>query len=214
MGLVHTFIVAFMAFFAIMNPSATLPVYLSLTSADDTSTARAIGLRGCIIAFVIVAVFALLGKALFELFGISLPALRIAGGSLVFLIGFQMVQGSPSNVQQPNSSDQQAAKSARLSVAVSPLAMPMMAGPGSIATAMNLAARENISHAVVTIAAYGLLCFLTFLIFLGGKPLVRFLGQNMMNVITRLMGLILAVIGVQMMIQGLNGAFPVLAGIH
>lgn len=214
MDFIHQFGLAFMAFFAIMNPSATLPVYLSLTSADDVDTARAIGLRSCIIAFAIIAVFALLGKVLFALFGISLPALRITGGSLIFLIGFQMVQGTPSNVQQPNSSDQKAAKNARLSVAISPLAMPLMAGPGSIATAMNLAARGNIYHAIVTIAACGLLCFLTYLTFLGGKPLVRFLGQNMMNVITRLMGLILAVIGVQMIIHGLNGAFPVLSGIH
>lgn len=208
MELFHTFSIAFMAFFAIMNPSATLPVYLSLTSNHQPATSKIIALRACLIAFIIVAVFSLSGKILFELFGISISALRIAGGVLIFMIGYQMVQGSAAKAQQPSSSDQQAAKDDDTNVAISPLATPMMAGPGTIATAMNLSAHSNIGHSFVTIAAFALLCFITYLIYLGGKPLVRFLGQNIMTVITRLMGLILAVIGVQMLIAGIHSAFP------
>lgn len=211
MELFHTFSIAFMAFFAIMNPSATLPVYLSLTSNETPENAKAIAVRACLISFLIVAVFSLSGKMLFELFGISISALRIAGGILIFMIGYQMVQGSAATAQQPNNSEQHAAINENgLNVAVSPLAMPMMAGPGTIATAMNLSAHDSIGHPIVTIAAFALLCIITFLIYLGGKPLVHFLGQNIMTVITRLMGLILAVIGVQMLVTGIHSAFPTL----
>ena len=92
----HQFGLAFMAFFAIMNPISSLPVYLSLTDGDDRKMARAVARKGLIIAFIIVLVFAFAGRFIFEMFGITLPALRIAGGILVFLIGFHMVQGNRS----------------------------------------------------------------------------------------------------------------------
>ncbi|MBV7435256.1 MarC family protein [Cardiobacteriaceae bacterium TAE3-ERU3] len=214
MELFHTFSIAFMAFFAIMNPSATLPVYLSLTSSESPATSKTIALRACLIAFLIVAIFSLSGKMLFELFGISISALRIAGGVLIFMIGYQMVQGSAATAQHPSNSDQHAAQQEEgTNVAISPLATPMMAGPGTIATAMNLSAHNDIAHSLVTIAAFALLCFITYLIYLGGKPLVRFLGQNIMTVITRLMGLILAVIGVQMLVTGIHSAFPAITSV-
>ena len=207
MDLIHQFTLSFMGFFAIANPVSNLPVFLSLTGEDDADTARAIARKGLIVAFGIVLVFALAGKVIFELFGITLPALRIAGGLLVCLIGFKMVQGEPSQVQHPSAEDRQADRRARLSVAVSPLAKPLLAGPGTIATTMSFSAHSNIANMLLTVLAFAILCLITYVLFLYGKKLVHFIGESALNVITRMMGLILAVIGTQMIIDGIQGAF-------
>jgi multiple antibiotic resistance protein len=119
----------FMGFFAIMNPIANTPVFLGLTSDDDAATRRAVARRALVLTFVIIAVFCVAGRLIFELFGITLIAFRIAGGLLVFLIGFHMLQGEHSSIHKPSAEDQQASRKARLSVAVSPLAVPLLAGP-------------------------------------------------------------------------------------
>ena len=207
MDYLHQFGLAFMAFFAIMNPVSSLPVYISLTDDDDEATAKAVARKGLLIAFGIIVMFALGGRYIFEMFGMTLPALRLAGGALVFLIGFHMLQGQHSAVQHPPAGDA-GAGSDKLGVAVSPLATPLLAGPGTIATAMNLSAHEAPANTLITIAAFALLCLLTYVLFVYGKTLVRLLGQSAMNVMTRMMGLILAVIGAQMLIAGVQGAFP------
>ena len=207
MDYLHQFGLAFMAFFAIMNPVSSLPVYISLTDDDDEATAKAVARKGLLIAFGIIVMFALGGRYIFEMFGMTLPALRLAGGALVFLIGFHMLQGQHSAVQHPPAGDA-GAGSDKLGVAVSPLTTPLLAGPGTIATAMNLSAHEAPANTLITIAAFALLCLLTYVLFVYGKTLVRLLGQSAMNVMTRMMGLILAVIGAQMLIAGVQGAFP------
>ncbi|MGF6147816.1 multiple antibiotic resistance protein [Kingella potus DSM 18304] len=213
----HQFGLAFMAFFAIMNPVSSLPVYLSLTDGDDRRTARAVARKGLMIAFAIVVVFAFAGRYIFELFGITLPALRIAGGILVFLIGFHMVQGNRSPMhRQPSAAavEDPAAHAMRyeekMNVAISPLGTPLLAGPGTIATAMNLAAGDTLAGTAVVVAAFLLLCAITYTLFIFGPKITRLMGKNVMNVVTRMMGLILAVIGTQMLVAGLKGAFPLL----
>ncbi|NII12189.1 MarC family protein [Oleiagrimonas sp. C23AA] len=196
----------FMGFFAIMNPIANVPIFLGLTDGDDAATTRAVALRALLIAFVIVAVFALAGKLIFELFGLSLPALRITGGLLVFRIGFQMLGGQSSQAHHPTPAETAGAREAQLSVAVSPLAMPILAGPGTIATAMSFAARGGIGDTLITIGAFAVLCVLTFVLFISGARMVAFIGRSALGVITRMMGLILAVIGTQMVIEGIKGA--------
>jgi multiple antibiotic resistance protein len=204
--LLHTATV-FMGFFAIMNPIANVPIFLGLTGDDDQQTTKAIALRSVILAFVIIAVFSVAGKVIFDMFGITLPAFRITGGLLVFLIGFHMLQGNQSSVHHPKKEDYQKRHEAELSVAVSPLAMPILAGPGTIATAMNFASRGGLREMIVTIAAFGALCVVTYVLFVFGKKFVTFIGTSALGVITRMMGLILAVIGTQMVIEGLQGAF-------
>lgn len=127
----------FMGFFAIMNPIANTPIFLGLTSGDDEQTIAAVALRSLMLAFLIVTLFSVAGKVIFELFGLTLPAFQITGGLLVFLIGFHMLQGNHSSVQHPSEEDKQKSREAALGVAVSPLAMPILAGPGTITTAMN-----------------------------------------------------------------------------
>ncbi len=196
----------FMGFFAIMNPIANVPVFLGLTCDDDEQMSATIALRSLLLAFLIVAVFSVAGKVIFGLFGISLPAFRITGGLIVFLIGFHMLQGHPSSIHQSNE-DKQKHREAALSVAISPLAMPILAGPGTIATAMNFSARGGLSDMVMTIAMFAVLCVITYVFFVFGEKFVTFIGTSALGAITRMMGLILAVIGTQMVIEGVKGSF-------
>ena len=204
-GLLNHTITVFLAFFAIMNPVANTTVFLGLTDGEGPAIKRQIAFKSLFIAFVIVLVFCLFGRLLFELFGITLPAFRIAGGVLVGLVGFQMLHGAPSRVHHPRE-DADQDEAAALSVAVSPLAMPILAGPGTLATAMNFSATGNSVEIIITIAVFALLCLITYAFFLTGQRLVGFIGTGGINVVTRLMGLILAVIGTQMAIVGLHAA--------
>ena len=196
----------FLAFFAIMNPVANTPLFLSLTDGDDPAVRRQVAFQSLLLAFGLVLLFCLFGKMIFEMFGITLPAFRIAGGALVILIGFQMLHGNPSKVHHPSAEATAQTREAELSVAISPLAMPILAGPGTLATAINFSSTSHISDILITIVDFGLLCLITYAFFLTGERLVTFIGKSGINVVTRMMGLILAVIGVQMAIEGIHGA--------
>jgi len=197
----------FMGLFAIMNPIANVPIFLSLTSGDDEKTTASVASRALLLAFLIISVFSVAGKIIFDLFGITLPAFQITGGLLVFLIGFHMLQGNHSSVQHPSEEHKHKSIEAALSVSVSPLAMPILAGPGTIATAMNFSTGENFMDMVITIAMFGVLCLITYVLFVSGEKFVTYIGASALGVITRMMGLILAVIGSQMVITGVHGAF-------
>ena len=196
----------FMAFFAIMNPVANTPVFLGLTSEYERDVSKAVARRALFIAFIIIVVFCAAGKFIFDMFGITLPAFRITGGLLVFLVGYHMVQGRNSSVQQPSDSDKEKSKTAQLDIAISPLALPILAGSGTIATAMNFASVGGVNEFIVTTAAFFLLCVISYFFFVSGDRFVKFIGDNGIKVITRIMGLILAVIGTQMVIAGIGGA--------
>ena len=197
----------FMGFFAIMNPIANVPIFLGLTADDDPQTTKAIALRALLVAFLIIVLFSVAGKLIFELFGITLAAFRITGGLLVLLIGFHMLQGNQSSVHHIGTENRQKCREAALSIAISPLAMPILAGPGTIATAMSFSAYGGIAEMIVTIAAFAVLCVITYVLFIFGGKFVTFVGVGILGVITRLMGLILAVIGIQMVIEGVKATF-------
>ena len=196
---------ALMGFFAIMNPIANTPVFLGLTADDDPATRKAVARRSLLLALAIIILFVLAGKLIFELFGITLPAFRITGGILVFAIGYSMLHGEQSRVHQPGA-DVAADREAQLSVAVSPLAVPILAGPGTIATAMNFAADRSPTHLLITVGSFALICIISYGFFVSGERLIRYVGSNAVNAVTKMMGLILAVIGVQMFIEGAHGA--------
>ncbi|MBL4830370.1 MAG: MarC family protein [Aliivibrio sp.] len=207
--IIHT-ITVFMGFFAIMNPIANTPIFLGLTNGNDRETVKSIALRSVFVAFIIVSVFALSGKVIFDLFGITLYSLRITGGILVFLIGFHMLQGDSTHNKAKEKVNSDAQKEATLGIAISPLAMPILAGPGTIATAMNFATTGSILETSITIISFGLLCILTYFLFVFGERFVKAVGPSALNVITRMMGLILAVIGMQMLIEGIEQAYKVM----
>ncbi|MFP6622905.1 MAG: MarC family protein [Myxococcota bacterium] len=203
---VSHFTTVFMAFFAIMNPIANAPLFMGLTEGLDAVERRGIALRAVLVAFVIVALFTILGREIFAMFGITLPAFRIAGGILVGLVGYHLLQGQHSSVHTPTAEDNSRSRDAALGVAITPLALPILAGPGTIATAMNFAADSTLPEIVRVLSALALVCLLTLAAFIASDSLVKFLGQNAIKVVTRLMGIILAVIGVQMLIEGVRGA--------
>lgn len=197
----------FMGFFAIMNPIANTPVFLGLTAEDDPKVRRKVATKALFVSFVIILVFSAAGKLIFGLFGITLPAFRIMGGILVALVGYHMLQGGEhSSIQHPSEEDKRKSLESELEVAITPLAMPILAGPGTIATAMNFASTGGVSEFVVTVGAFFVLCVISYVFFVSGERFVKYIGDNGIKVVTRLMGLILAVIGVQMLIDGVGGA--------
>ena len=205
MNLVQAFLLSFTAFFAIMNPFANLPMFVSLTADNSRKEVNAIARLAFIVATVIVALFALLGNYIFSIFGINLSALRIMGGITLGLIGYHMIQGNVSPIQHdPKQSVKDSINSNNTDVAISPLAMPVLAGPGTIATTMNLSSSTN---PFIVISAFVVLSVITYFIFIYGEQIMAKLGNNIMNVITKLMGLILATIGVRMLIMGVQVAF-------
>lgn len=205
MHLVQAFLLSFTAFFAIMNPFANLPMFVSLTADNSRKEINAIARLAFIVATVIVVLFAFLGNYIFTIFGINLAALRIMGGIILGLIGYHMIQGNVSPIQHdPEKSVKDSVNSSNTNVAISPLAMPILAGPGTIATTMNLASGTN---PFIVVAAFVVLAVIAYFIFIYGEQIMDKLGNNIMNVITKLMGLILATIGVKMLIVGVKAAF-------
>lgn len=193
----------FMAFFAIMNPIANTAVFAGLTGDKDKFEQRKIAAKALTITFIVIASFAILGKSIFHLFGITLPALRITGGILVFIVGYHMLQGSGSKLhhtQDDDSSD----------VAVSPLAVPLLAGPGTIATAMNYSSSNGWMEIIITLSVFAALCLITFICFIFSSRILAAIGKSGLSIVTRLMGLILAVIGVQMLLVGFKAVISTL----
>jgi len=191
-------------YFAIMNPIANTPVFISLTPGDDAATKKIVARNSLLFAFALIALLSFAGNFIFKLFGITLPALRITGGIVVFIIGYHMLLGSGSKAHTPSDEDIESSRKARLNVAISPLGTPLLAGPGTIAVAMGYAAGFELIHVILSLLAFGIICGITYLCFLGSEEIVEHLGQNGLNVITRLMGLFLAAIGTGMVLIGLG----------
>ena len=188
---------AFMAFFAIMNPISNLPAYMALVADDSQKISRKIAFRSLLIAFVIITVFIFSGDFIFKVFGITIVSFRIAGGILVAIIGYHMINGNHSPSYK--GMEQQAVNSDPMSVAISPLAMPLFAGPGTITTALSLA-NGGLRNQLITVVAFALLCVITYLLLRSAKQIAGLLGKNLMKIITKMMGLLLFSIGIQMII--------------
>lgn len=195
------FFYAFMAFFAIMNPISNLPAYMALVADDSQKISRKIAFRSLLIAFVIITVFIFSGDFIFKVFGITIVSFRIAGGILVAVIGYHMINGNHSPSYK--GMEQQAVNSDPMSIAISPLAMPLsmplFAGPGTITTALSLA-NGGLQNQLITVVAFALLCVITYLLLRSAKQIAGFLGENLMKIITKMMGLLLFSIGIQMII--------------
>ena len=191
------FFYAFMAFFAIMNPISNLPAYMALVADDSQKISRKIAFRSLLIAFVIITVFIFSGDFIFKVFGITIVSFRIAGGILVAVIGYHMINGNHSPSYK--GMEQQAVNSDPMSIAISPLAMPLFAGPGTITTALSLA-NGGLQNQLITVVAFALLCVITYLLLRSAKQIAGFLGENLMKIITKMMGLLLLSIGIQMII--------------
>jgi len=192
----------FTGFFAIMNPIANAPVFIGLTEGKSEAHKKSIAKKATLTAFFIVIAFIFIGKYIFELFDITIPAFKIAGGILVFFVGFEMLMSKKSSIhnnQEETDPDE--------SIAISPLAIPILAGPGTIVTAMNFVTDANYIHIGIVGAVFALMILLTWLAFVYSDMLLKKLGNNIIVVITKLMGLILTIIGTDMLISGIKMAF-------
>jgi multiple antibiotic resistance protein len=194
-------ITVFTGFFAIMNPIANIPVFLGLVGDQDKESKRSIAKTASITAFIIVASSVILGKYIFQLFGITIPAFKITGGILIFYVGFEMLMSKKSSIHNQDNSEQDN------SVAISPLAIPILAGPGTIITAMNNVTEGSYIHIGIVIAIFALMILLTYLAFNVSDIIVKKLGKNIITVIGKIMGLILAIMGTGMVVEGIKLAF-------
>jgi multiple antibiotic resistance protein len=197
-------ITVFTGFFAIMNPISNMPIFLTLTEGADKETKQRINLKAVLVAFIIVAVFVLLGNYIFDLFGITIPAFKITGGILIFFVGFEMLQSKKSNIKhlQKVNIDE--------NIAISPLAIPILAGPGTIVTATNFVANTtSYINIAIIILVFALMCLLNYIAFTLSDIIAKKIGDNVISVIGKLMGLIIAIIGTNMIIQGLKLSFDV-----
>ncbi len=196
-----------MGFLAIMNPVGNTPIFLGLVADLEEKERRMVARKAVSLAFVIVALFAIGGNLIFRLFGITLPAFRIAGGILVFAIAYQLLHGRKSHQHHFSEKERESMEELE-NIAITPLATPILAGPGTIATAMSfVGGNRNLAVILVVVGIFGLVCLATYLCFVYGEVLTKRLGQSWVSVITRLMGLILSVIAVQMVVEGVKGAF-------
>ncbi|WP_299252903.1 MarC family protein [uncultured Aquimarina sp.] len=191
----------FMGFFAIMNPIANTPIFMGLVEGESKNSKKQIAKTASITAFIIVVSFTILGKYIFELFGITIPAFKITGGILIFYVGFEMLMSKKSKIH--NNQDHED----KSSLAISPLAIPILAGPGTIVTAMNYTTNATYTHVGVVIAGFGIMITLTYITFLLSDWIIEKVGRNLISVIGKLMGLILAIIGTQMITEGISLTF-------
>ncbi|MEL0637027.1 MULTISPECIES: MarC family protein [Marinomonas] len=190
-------ITVFLGFFAIMNPIANTAAFAGLAGDKSKAEQVKIAAKALIITFIVILSFALLGKAIFHLFGITISALRITGGILVFLVGYHMLNGRTSKMHSAEQHEE-------ADIAVSPLAVPLLAGPGTIATAMNYSSSGGLTGILVTLSVFAVLCIITFFCFVFSSRILALIGESGLDIVTRLMGLILAVIGMQMAIAGVT----------
>ena len=194
-------LLCFTSFFTLTNPLGTMPVFLTMTNGMNDHERKAIVRRATIVSFITLMVFTFSGQFLFKFFGISSNGFRIAGGFIIFKIGFDMLQARYSNAKLK----EEEVKTYADDISITPLAIPMLCGPGAIANAIMLmddASTFTLKGTLIGIIA--LVYFIRLLILQASTRLVRILGETGNNVMMRLMGLILMVIAVECFVSGLK----------
>jgi len=191
----------FAGFFAVMNPLGDIPVFLSLVPQATAEEKKRISKKAAIVAFFIGISFFLLGKFIFPFFGITLPAFKITGGILLFFIGFQMLQSKDTNVGQLKKTK------VNENIAITPLAIPIITGPGTIVTGMSFMSKASTKEHFLILLIFGIMCYLNYLAFILGDKLLKKIGNNIIEVIGKIMGLIIAIIGTTMIIEGIKISF-------
>jgi multiple antibiotic resistance protein len=193
--------------FFVVDPMAAAPIFLSMTATDSAAHKRRTAFRAAIATFVTLAVFAALGGLIFRLLGISLGAFRIAGGLLLFLLAVDMLRAQRS--RQRTSPEEEIEGVDKPDISLFPLAIPMLAGPGSISTVMVLVSRiEHYWHYGVILLAVTLTAIGVYYVLRGALMIERRLGQTGLNVMQRVMGLILAAVAVQFVVEGITAVLP------
>jgi multiple antibiotic resistance protein len=202
--MMELYVSSLITFFVVIDPPGCAPIYAGLTAGVGAADRRAMAVRAVAVAAGILLVFALFGEDLLRGLGISLASFRIAGGIMLFLIALEMV--FERRTQRREERAAQVAHDPHVEdVSIFPMAMPMIAGPGSIASVMLLMARnDGIERSAVILGALATILLLTLVSLLAAGPLMRFLGARIEAVITRLLGVLLAALAVQFVLDGLQ----------
>ena len=200
---------ALVTFLVVIDPPGVVPIFAGLTRGGDPAHRRAMAVRSALIAWAILLFFALLGKPMLKALGISLASFRIAGGIMLFFIALDMVFEKRTQRREERAHSVEGAED----ISVFPMAIPMIAGPGSIATAMLMVSRaDGFAEIGIVLAAMSAVILLTLVALLSAAPLMRLAGERIEAMITRLLGVILAALAAQFVIDGLRQSFPSLKG--
>jgi multiple antibiotic resistance protein len=202
--MIELYLSALVTFFVVIDPPGCAPIYAGLTHGATPAHRRSMAIRAVVVAAIILFVFAAVGEAMLHALGVSLSAFRIAGGIMLFLIALEMVFE-----KRTERREDRAAKVAQTpeveDVSIFPMAMPMIAGPGSIASVMLLMSRnDGLERSLVVLGALATILALTLLALLAAGPIMRVLGVKIEAVITRLLGVLLAALAVQFVIDGVK----------
>jgi multiple antibiotic resistance protein len=201
------FISALVTFFVVIDPPGCAPIFASLTSSAPDAARRSMAIRSVLVAAGILLFFAVLGEDLLGAMGISLDAFRIAGGIMLFLIALDMVFEKRTERRESRAEDVKA-NEAHDDVSIFPMAIPMIAGPGSIASVMLLTSRANgTEESLIVLGALATVLAGTMLALLLAGPLMKLLGYKMEAMITRLLGVILAALAAQFVVDGIKASF-------
>jgi multiple antibiotic resistance protein len=195
-------------FLVIIDPPGCAPIFASLTRGTPPAHRRAMAVRSSLIAWVILMFFALLGRPMLHALGISLASFRIAGGIMLFMIALDMVFERRTQRRENRAHSIEGTPDAE-DISVFPMAIPMIAGPGSIASAMLWVSRaETPVHVALVLGAISVVMLITLLTLLASEPLMRLMGEKVEAMITRILGVILAALAAQFVVDGLKQSFP------
>ena len=210
--MIELFTTAFITLAVIIDPPGCAPIFASLTSGTPLAHRRKMAIRSSAVAWGILVFFALLGEPLLRTLGVSLSAFRVAGGIMLFIIALEMVFEKRTERREERAKEIEGTPEAE-DISVFPMAIPMIAGPGSIASIMLLSARANGTfEGLIVLGAMTAVIVLTFLALLLAGPLMKLIGAKLEAMITRILGVILAALAAQFVIDGLERSLPGLAG--
>ena len=199
---------ALVTFLVIIDPPGCAPIFASLTRGASAAERRTMAIRSALIAWAILMFFALLGRPMLHALGISLASFRIAGGIMLFFIAIDMVFERRTERREKRAQEIEATPEAE-DISVFPMAIPMIAGPGSIASAMLWVSRADTAPQVlIVLAAITTVMLLTAVTLLAAGPLMRLIGEKVEAMITRILGVILAALATQFIVDGLKQSFP------
>jgi multiple antibiotic resistance protein len=205
--MIELFISAFVTFFVVIDPPGCAPIFSSLTAGTDAAHRRAMAIRSVMVASGILFVFAVFGEDLLGALGISLDAFRVAGGIMLFLIALDMVFEKRTERRENRAQDVKD-NPQHEDISIFPMAIPMIAGPGSIASVMLLMAKSNgITESLIVLGALAAMLVLTLISLLLAGPLMKLLGYRVEAMITRILGVVLAALAAQFVIDGIKASF-------
>lgn len=194
-------LLAFTSFFTLINPLGTMPIFMTMTSGLDQANRTKTAKKASIVSFITIIIFAFMGQLLFNFFGISVHSLRIVGGIIFLIMGMDMLQARLGKVKVKDTE----IKAYVNDISITPLAIPMICGPGALTNAIVLMEDANsIDKKMILVASVLVVMLLTFVILYSSSKIIKFLGETGINVMMRLMGLIVMVIAVEFFFSGLT----------